>query len=418
MEQAPKITQVPLAVHEEQEIDILLLLRWVESSLGELKSVSGNAFQAQQILSCYNALREAFDVPSAPSIEHIDCSWLQWQHYQLWKEGTQEEFLSNGIDCVAEQHYYVTQVLESSLEKFNNDPETDYDRIAIYCYSFLRELAGFGQIDDIAESVLSIDMTWLRAYDYELWKKQLDNSWQTEGICELEDKCIALAGWCEDVLDKLKKATDNLGISKEALYTYNYLRELLALAAIDTISSIDEDWVKAQHYHFWKERFKKAVKQEGQIELTEQQLLLMGMTEDALAEYSQDSEDRDAFKQAIHAYNYLQEIAKKPLVSSVCAIDGRWLKENAYHVWKQLMGELWMEIGITQKHIQRYNLALWTEEDLEELRKDPNDKYQEKETLYKYNLLRELSSLTCVDRAADISVIWLKQIREQLSHTL
>ncbi len=208
-------------------------------------------------VSAYNYLRDLRvndpTTPPAPatSLDTIDTDWVnkvsREVRYKLeiarWQEQKQEDWRKEGITTSLQQQEYLLSYINYGLSK----PEV-FSTYATNAYNDLREIlkGDPNTPKKPATSLDTIDKNWVNKLNYEVWKEQKQEKWRKEGITNpLEQQ--------DDLLFKinygLKNPKDTYYFT-EAVYAYNYLRELhsndaTVPQAATSLSDINKTWLES-----------------------------------------------------------------------------------------------------------------------------------------------------------------------------
>jgi hypothetical protein len=232
--QESDITTIP-----EQKIT---LLEHCLSALEDLEKDPNDADIQRSILHGYNFFREYFQLPPLVSPESIDKQQLEkeldTEYYTIWKDDVQVQTTWPELSCDDRQRELFGLAFYA-LDTMDNGGDADpYD--ALYPYNFIREQLQL----PAAPSREAIDIQWLRNYVYELWKAGIKRYWRSYSITTPVLQRYNLAQWTADSLKEWKKDPRNRCKEKEALYKYNFLRELLRLPLIASSKEFEPQWLQ------------------------------------------------------------------------------------------------------------------------------------------------------------------------------
>lgn len=402
---------------EEEEIAVSTLLLFLECALEEVENEPAHNYDVEEILSYYNTLRTLFGFPIVHSISEADVAWLSCQHYELWKEEIKEMFSSETL-IPEEQYRLLIQLTQTALESSETEDDEDANEnvSALYPYNFLRELSLLAPADSIA----GIDEAWLRVTDYQQWKKIKAHNWNSDDITPDEHQS-ALICIVEDCLEELEENPGNKEATQEALYGYNFLRELAGLPPIESIALIDLIWLKAYDYQLWQDRIYNYWSAENYTTSEEQLNCVFEQFECALKELKENPDDTYEAKELAFSYRFFRELLHLPASE---AIDENWLKACHYQLWKDRIYEHWSRTDNFIPQIKQLFLVQIIEDSLTEADEDPEDTHEIRQVLYGYNFLREIGaqlpsivSLNEIDRPK-LTIygydLWKKMIRSSL----
>ena len=152
---------------------------------------------------------------------------------------------------------------------------------------------------------------------YKLWKAEktpqlnASNGGQGQLVSELQRQ-----------LNVLRENPENRVAQKEALFTYNYLRELTNTPVIESVGQIDKEWLEQINYDVWKKGAQAKLLQEGKNTLNEQIIYLA-----YLINFYAPLPREVYQKEALYLYNYLRELLGQPIVKSIGSKEKEWLEQ-------------------------------------------------------------------------------------------
>jgi hypothetical protein len=184
---------------------------------------------------------------------------------------------------------------------------------------------------------------------YEYWKQALLAQWFAEKVISLAYRVFYLAEAVKNRLRSLEELSYHPIYQQEALYHYNFLRELLHLPQADSFIEIDHAWLDAQSYTFWKNSVRTDwLSQTLSLPTLELQVgLLLETLKESLNKLMISPHAPERQEKALYAYNFLQELRGRDPVMSFNAIDYAWLHEQTYTSFKALLEQDWSILGIT-----------------------------------------------------------------------
>lgn len=183
--------------------------------------------QTQETLYSYNLLRELSKLKPALDFSAIDWSWLRLQDYQIWKEAAQESKKNSSIDTLV-------ALLLDSLEFYKSFGDSSkYAQLALYEYNYIRDMLHVPR----AQSITQIHVPWLKKIQYKYWKKHSEEFFLKADITLPQQKAILKSL----IVLHLKNANNNSFQQREALFNYNFLRELDSLPPVESWTDIDKE---------------------------------------------------------------------------------------------------------------------------------------------------------------------------------
>jgi hypothetical protein len=205
---------------------------------------------------------------------------------------------------------------------------------------------------------------WSKTHQgYEYWKQVVLAQWLTEQITSLDHKVEYLAELVKRCVRNLKELPSYPIYQQEALYSYNFLRELLQLPLADSFAEIDHAWLDAQSYTFWKNSMQTLF--DTSLPTLEVQIIpLIGELHSTLIQYRRFPKAPEHQEKALYAYNFLQGMLGRDLVTSFNDIDHVWIQEQTYTSFKALVKQEWSNQGIIRlidqvNDIIERRLKLW-----------------------------------------------------------
>ncbi len=180
--------------------------------------------KTQKVLYSYNFLRELSGLKPVLDFSAIDFAWLGAQDYQLWKDATQTVKKDMSIDSLVTLIFTFLDLYEISPIYFEIK--------TLHEYNYLRDLLHVPR----AQSVKQISIPWLKKVQYKYWKKHQESLFQSTNTPTSQQKSTLR----DQVLLSLKDAPSNSFRQREALYRYNFLRELEHLPPVQSWTDIDK----------------------------------------------------------------------------------------------------------------------------------------------------------------------------------
>ena len=239
------------------------------------------------------------------------------KEYRAWKQKQEIESkaleldpLTHQADLLSAVYYYLGELSEY--------PDSFYDQQeALFNYNYLREMLHL----PLASSWQDIDDDWLQKEDYRIWKDELNEDWQAGGKKPIAQQA-ALLHFAHYYLEELEKTQDE-SYKIDALFNYNYLREMLHLPLALAVQNIDKSWLDQQlkDYDMWRET--KQVEWDTDILLPEKLADLGDEATRAISEPDLASNPN----RALFPYNFLRELLSLPLAQSLDEIDTLWLSQ-------------------------------------------------------------------------------------------
>jgi hypothetical protein len=195
-------------------------------------------YYERTVICIYNLLRHSEGLKPADSVREIDKDWVTQLDYNLWKERKRASWQREGVTALDAQVSKLIEGVNRDLNQLAHNPQDEYyKKETLYGYNFLRELLH----ESPALSLAEIDKRWLTELDYNLWKEskraQLQKSFKTT----LVQQVGILTEDIEYDLNRLAQNPSEL-YKREALYDYNFLRELLHLSPASSVDEIDKTW--------------------------------------------------------------------------------------------------------------------------------------------------------------------------------
>ncbi len=158
--------------------------------------------------------------------------------------------------------------------------------------------------------------------EYSEWKNK--NSWLLK-----VPSSVAYASLKSDIDEHLQKLEENpssLVELKEALFSYNYLREIMQLPIVVSWRDIDQNWVKGLAYPIWKKDEQESWQQRALSKDAQKTELIKNTLHELAYLKKHPNEDQ---KLALFSYNLLREMLGLPRASSWLTIDQPWLEDQA-----------------------------------------------------------------------------------------
>ena len=180
-----------------------------------------------------------------------------------------------------------------------------YQNEALFAYNTLRELFNKQPV----KSLKDIDEPWLNELGYKFWKKKnfVDTPLR-----------LWLQTWeLKQTLKRLDKYPETFTIQPEKLYSYNALREKMNLPPALSRKDIDENWLEAQSYAFWKQHKQESTKKWSESQETLIKSLIADINQDVSVLRNSPyplTKEAVALKEEeiVYAYNLLKELVGGP----------------------------------------------------------------------------------------------------------
>lgn len=249
-----------------------------------------------------------------------------------------------------------------------------------------QEIVGLSFYEEDSDAVLSaltfkFDLETVSPY--QRWKLNQRALWQAKGIDSPSAQKIALLNsW--SIFSLLRR-------DKDALYSYNFLREFSNLSPVFKFSQIDLGWLADQDYRVWKEEKQKGYTAETPLYKKINNLIPAIFTYMEL--YEKHPYSSDFGKRLLYLYNFLRELLHVPKVSSAANINMRWLAKEDYKASKEDEMDSFKRLGIVDPAEQKRLLTDTLNRFLSAALKAPDDRYLRQRALNSYNLLREIEHL-------------------------
>jgi hypothetical protein len=204
----------------------------------------------EQLLFIYNLLREISDERINLSHKDIDRNWIEKvtaEHkYKQWQKSLEK--LLNTLKKTTR-----AQKIQHLIDEINYFLSRAYEikqgslvlKDALYSYRHLRELYKLPAVKSLTE----IDKNWLAAIDIQTWKKEKHEAWAQAGIKTKPQQINALRATIQNMLKLLVNDPNHSRRKKNALYSYNLLREMLKQQPIKSFEEIDKKWLAAIGKH-------------------------------------------------------------------------------------------------------------------------------------------------------------------------
>ncbi len=373
---------------EDVEISFSSLLEFIRGNLVLIRDGTLDKETVAYTLECYNALRNLEDLPEATTLADIDSIWLNEQieiyeeviaedsHNHL-EEITDPDEDSEQSESDHDHRLCVIGMIEEALTEQKKNPASDYDKKAITLYNYLRESAYLSH----AASINDIDTDWLEALGYTLWKKMVKRPQADAEISADQHKLLL---W--SLITNILHENDDQNGAKEALYTYNFLRESAGLSTINSLDMLDHHWLNTYGYSIWKKQVITEWHDDGIDELSHKLDLLVDQFEEALITFEQDPEDYIAHQDKQCCFMFYQELIGQPLTE---AIDAAWLRKHHYQQWKDRFIRDLVEYNLAEKQLM---LIHSLENFLPLVAEEPDQTFFAREALYHYMLLQEFDT--------------------------
>lgn len=215
---------------------ILLALIW----LSPLSSIDIHDAQITDILST-SLVDEALEAVALEQGVDLYVTSFYFHDYPTWKKIKMSEWSAEQKNEPLLQQEHLIMLAKSNLESVKKN-QRDYlcKRGALFSYNLFRELLEL----PIVTKASDIDQAWLIEQDYALWKKNKQAEYNKESA--LFDLPKALAVEIQFHCAQLKTRPDHTYYSREAHYTYNFLRELRNQSLAISIQDIDVSWVNQE----------------------------------------------------------------------------------------------------------------------------------------------------------------------------
>ena len=144
------------------------------------------------------------------------------------------------LPCPHKRKSLISRV-SSWLTDIKKDPDhsSDTEQKALFNYNFLRELLQ----EDTVSSWKDIDQSWLDLQGYQFWKETEQYIWKKRPTMTLLKKVDFIVTTLNSYLYQLEQTGSLDRHSQlEALYIYNFIRELLNRTKAKSFSEIDQKW--------------------------------------------------------------------------------------------------------------------------------------------------------------------------------
>ena len=115
-------------------------------------------------------------------------------------------------------------------------------------------------------------------------------------------------------------------------------------------------------------------------------------------------------KGALYFYNFLRELNLQPPATTIKEIDQAWLDAEGYRIWKDELKTSMKNVGIITTDQQVSSVFASMPWYLYQLKSSSNDEILQKETLYRYNFLKELKGLPPVKTVQEIDPSWFYEL--------
>ncbi len=235
---------VPIAQALEKKVTLSenALFRSAASNLSVIQEGLGDAECKATALQSYNDLRKIFNMPQVSSLADVDQAWLTETGYSLYKNSQRDAWIKKNITTTAQkaQDLIDTLYIWLDISSTATPLHAFAQQEALYTYNFLRELLHAQP----AALFNQIDQKWVNtAIAYNLWKDAHEKYWRTRNISTKADKRDDLLKDLIELMSLMKENPDATN-TKEALFTYNFLMELLGLPHATTIKNIDTNRLK------------------------------------------------------------------------------------------------------------------------------------------------------------------------------
>jgi hypothetical protein len=176
----------------------------------------------------------------------------------------------------------------------------------------------------------------LPAITYQEWKAQAEKRFIATTDIEKER---SLRGVIDYSLGVLKIEPNNTWRTREALYAYNFLREMMKVPVVHAIEEIDTRWLDTESYQLWKTKQQESWKQDKLTFPARARGLLSGL-ETNLTSLGKSPQDAYFQTQALYNYNLLRELLGKAPAVSLPELDHQWAEEvkesiNSYVVMEE-----------------------------------------------------------------------------------
>lgn len=182
---------------------------------------------------------------------------------------------------------------------------------------------------------------WLNSpAGYQKWKTMRTQKWPSpwSGLTLSEKFNLLLT--TELAIEDLKEMGYHDEYQREALNSYNLLREIYKASAVSSVNEVSARWLEDIYYEIWREKTDEQLLKDGNSEEKKIQSILrsfvfnLRLSAETVEASASKEEDRlekiakkIAKKWALFDYNYLREKKGLPLASSFQFIDKKWLKE-------------------------------------------------------------------------------------------
>lgn len=250
-----------------------------------------------------------------------------------WKDEIQKGWIGQTID---EQKMVLKNKIDEAMRRLEVTPGDEYYQIdLLFAYNYLREFYNL----PAAKSIPAIDTAWFHQVEYDMWKAKKRSLWERDSITTLSAKKNNLLRAFNANYDLANDPAwnDTYSFKREALFNYNYLRELFNESGAKTLEESNRSWLAQVGYELWKQNRQESWKMEQKTEFSSQLADLASLAARALAKQKPEAES------ILNPYNYLRELLKMPLASSLDMIDAAWFEEvkNELELFALIEGANW-----------------------------------------------------------------------------
>ncbi len=241
------------------------------------------------------------------------------EDYSLWKQKKQEYWQKMALTPLARQ-IELLRDWNKHLTNLEENPSSKSEQSKLlFTYNYLREMTHL----PLVSFWKNMNLSWIQEKKYQISKDKLQANWEGQKLTPLGQKAdlIFLLTYR---LDTLKEHPDNEQLQKEALFNYNFLREMTRQPRVSDWKSINSSWVEQEDYKVWKEQ-KQEILKEQNLTLKEQKVDIVRNINRLVEQEVTDPYNR---RELIFSYNYLRELASKPPIQSIKQIDPAFLSEQ------------------------------------------------------------------------------------------
>ena len=163
-------------------------------------------------------------------------------NYKIWKESLENSWQAQNKIALTDKVSSLLTSIALNLYLLDQNPNQHLKEETLYAYNLLRELSSL----PLARTIEKIDHQWFAEEDYKRWKSETKIQWQSALITPFARQVLTLINNIEHytklIMQEKNKFTQSL-YQKNALYAYNFLRELLDQAPARPVTEIDRQWL-------------------------------------------------------------------------------------------------------------------------------------------------------------------------------